>query len=270
MRRSPFIPEPVHVRTGRLLDAVVDLLLPPICLGCGERIAPGSAVRLVCARCRTRLRAVPSPGCGRCGAPQLATARTADPACAECGEWPPALARARAACVLKPPANALVRALKYEGWHTLADPLAARMAKLVLPEAAARARVCVPVPVSRRRLRERGYNQAELLARAFARRTGRTVVQALDSVERAASQTTLQPVGRRANVAGAFRAHEVRCRALQGRDVILIDDVLTTGATASECARVLGAAGIAHITLITFARALDARRLTSNEWSSDP
>ena len=258
------------MRRTRLLDAVVDLLFPPICLGCGERIAPGAAVRLVCARCRSRLHAVPAPGCGRCGAPRLATARIADPACPECGEWPAALTCARAACLLEPPASGLVRALKYDGWHSLADALAARMAKLVLPVAVARARVCVPVPASRRRVRERGYNQADLLARAFARRTGRSVVQALDSVERAASQTTLQPVGRRANVAGAFRAHAARCRPLQGLDVILIDDVLTTGATASECARVLGAAGIAHITLITFARALDARRPTSNGGSSDP
>ncbi len=122
--------------------------------------------------------------------------------------------------------------------------------------------------MAERKRRERGYNQAELLARVFARHTGRRVVPALEGVNRTTSQTTLQPLGRRANVAGTVRAHPVRSRALKGGDVVLIDDVLTTGATAAECARALAEAGVERVTLVTFARALDARRLTSNGRSS--
>ncbi|MCI0434677.1 MAG: ComF family protein [Gemmatimonadetes bacterium] len=255
--------------TNTFLHSLVELLLPPICLGCASGFAAGDPLRLVCARCRSRLRPVPAPGCVRCAAPVLRTERV-DGACPECADWPALLAVARAACVLQPPANTLVHALKYRGWPALADPLAGTMARIALPAPARDARICVPVPTTARTLRERGYNQAELLARAFAKQTGRTLMTALTRADRTASQTTLQPAGRRANVAGAFRADAGLRRALAGSDVILIDDVLTTGATAVECARVLGDAGITRVILVTFARALDVRRLDSQQRSRNP
>jgi ComF family protein len=250
-----------------LLSSIADLLLAPICLGCDGQIAPGDSARLVCRTCRARLRPVPTPACSRCGATRRFTGRSADGPCAECAEWPDSLCCARAACLLHPPADALVHQFKYRGWKALAVPLAERMAPL-LPRANADSGILVPVPTLPRRLRERGYNQAELLARALARITGQTVVDALARVNRNTSQTTLQPVGRRANVAGAFRADAAVCRQLARAHVVLVDDVLTTGATASECARTLVAAGVRSVTLITFARALDARRLTRSGWST--
>jgi ComF family protein len=136
------------------------------------------------------------------------------------------------------------------------------MAAVRLPTAAANATVCIPVPTTARRQRERGYNQAALLCEAFARASGRRIVHALFRHSGHGTQTSLQPVARRANVAGAFGLTERMKPALRGRDILLVDDVLTTGATAVACARVLETAGVSGVNLVTWARAIDARRLT--------
>ncbi len=246
---------------SRFLQALADLILAPACLACRRPIVPADPARLVCRRCRALLRAIPSPRCDRCGAPRLATGRAPGPVCPECDKWPPPLLAARSACLLHPPADVLVHQLKYRGWRALAGPMGERMATLELPAECDDARICVPVPTTRVRLWQRGYNQAELLARAFARSTGRQTLALLERTGSASSQTALQPAARGANVAGAFRARDEGTRSLQGAHLLLIDDVLTTGATAVECARTLTAAGARCITLVTFARALDARRL---------
>ncbi|MEO5509130.1 MAG: phosphoribosyltransferase family protein [Longimicrobiales bacterium] len=122
-------------------------------------------------------------------------------------------------------------------------------------------RTCIAVPTTRQRMRERGYNQADLLAQAYAKNTGLTHADWLVRTGARGTQTTLQPAARAANVAGAFAlvrgAHEV----VRNAHVLLVDDVLTTGATAAECASTLGAAGACCVSILTFARALDARRL---------
>jgi predicted amidophosphoribosyltransferase len=153
-----------------------------------------------------------------------------------------------------------VHQLKYRGWRGLAPLLAARMAAVELPGGREHARrICMPVPTSAARLRARGYNQAALLASAYAATTGLRAVDALRRAGGQRTQTTLQPLARRANVAGAFAPVPEAAALLSGAHVIVIDDVLTTGATAGECARTLADAGVCCITLVTFARALDAR-----------
>ncbi len=240
-------------------SALLDFMFPPVCLACDAVISPGDPVRLICGRCRARLPAVPGPGCPRCAAPRLVTGRFQDLlSCRECAGWPPRL-RARSACLLLPPADRVVHQLKYRGWHALARPMAERMARLSLPEDAARARRVVPVPTTAARLRTRGYNQAELLAGAFARLTGRQLFRALERGAASSSQTALQPAERGANVTGAFRCVSSAGRGLQGAHVLLVDDVLTTGATAAECTRVLEQAGALAVTLVTFARAPTVR-----------
>ncbi len=240
-----------------LAGALLDFLLPPVCLGCGGGIAPADRARLICRRCRARLPVLPAPGCPRCGAPRLQTGRPDPPlSCRECERWPPHLRAARSACLLLPPADRIVHQLKYRGWHALAEPMAERMAALPLPEDTAReARLVVPVPTTAARRRARGYNQAELLAAAYARRTGRQLWGALERSAAASSQTSLQPVERRANVTDAFRCVASAERGLRGAHVLLVDDVLTTGATAAECTRPLAEAGVHAVTLVTFARA---------------
>jgi ComF family protein len=158
--------------------------------------------------------------------------------------------------VLEPPADALVHALKYGGWRALAAPLGERMARVCPPPTGA---LVVPVPTTAARARVRGYNQAEVLARVYA---GAARVPLLDALERARegpSQVALAPDQRRRNVEGAFAVRAGARGALAGRVVALIDDVLTTGATAGAAAEALERAGTAGVTVITLARALPGR-----------
>jgi ComF family protein len=245
------------------IGALFDLLLPPACLGCRRAVAPDDSARLVCRRCRSRLVAPPEPVCERCGAPRLRTGRAGELPCAACRTWPADVRVARSACLLVPPADALVHQLKYRGWHALAEPLAGRMAAVPLPtDVRDEARICVPVPTTADRLRERGYNQAERLAGALARRTGRLLVPALVRARGAASQIALQPVARGTNVAGAFSAVPAAAHRLHREHVLLVDDVMTTGATAVACAEALVGAGARCVSVLTFARAINAPGLT--------
>jgi predicted amidophosphoribosyltransferase len=136
------------------------------------------------------------------------------------------------------------------------------MAAVPLPDDVQReGRLVVPVPTTSLRLRERGYNQAELLARAYALATDRTTTCALRRAPGARSQTALQPVARLANVAGAFAADEGAMADIAGEHVLLVDDVLTTGATVTACVDALVAAGARCVSVITFARAVGRLRL---------
>ena len=242
-----------------LSHALLDLVFAPVCLGCDGLIAPRDTARLVCRRCRSRLRAPPAPGCPRCGAPLRQTGRDHGTfTCIECAAWPDVLRFARSACLLEEPADRLVHQLKYRGWRALAEPLAEAMQRVRWPAEAHEAAVVAAVPTTSARLKQRGYNQAEQLAFAYARNTGRTYAQLLRRSFALHTQTTLQPAARAANVAGAFSP----VTDVSGLHVILIDDVLTTGATAVECARTLAAGGACCTRLLTFARAFELRALT--------
>lgn len=150
-----------------------------------------------------------------------------------------------------------MQSLKYNGWKALAAPMAERMAAVALPEETREeATFIVHVPTTAARRRQRGYDQAKLLADAFARCTGRSVRAALVRSGERGSQTALQPIARAANVAGGFRVDRTEATGLAGAHVLLVDDVLTTGATAIECAATLVAAGVRCVSVVTFARAL--------------
>jgi len=183
--------------------------------------------------------------------------------CLECSTWPAELTAARYAYVLAPPASDLVHALKYEGWRELAPLMSRAMARVVPRGTDARGSssrperiAVVPVPTTERRLRERGYNQAELLAEGVGRALGRPCLPALRRERATVSQTTLAPSERRENVRGTFSLSSSASRLVPDADVLLVDDVLTTGATAGEAAVTLTRAGAASVTLVTFARAL--------------
>lgn len=236
---------------------MLDLVFSPICLGCGGAISTAREERLVCATCRARTRPLPEPRCPRCWHPLSVQAGDFSP-CSLCPELPPALRVLRSALVLEEPVRALVHALKYAGWQAVARPLGGYLAALPVPlDVEEEVRWVVPVPLSAVRLRERGYNQAELLARETATRRGWAL--APDVLIRGRStetQTALHPAERRANVAGAFAVPTGRSEALRGEHVLLVDDVWTTGSTALACTESLLRAGVRAVSVFTLARAM--------------
>lgn len=158
----------------------------------------------------------------------------------------------------------MVHALKYGGWRALAREMGARMTGIDFPlEVREEVKLVVPTPVSSVRLRQRGYNQAALLAEAVADELGlRCVPDLLVRTRASETQTALHPSERRANVAGAFRARVGSGPSLRLEHVLLVDDVWTTGATALACGAALTDAGARAFSVLTFARALPERRTT--------
>jgi ComF family protein len=241
--------------TGEVGQGLLDLVFAPVCAACAAPVPTSAAERLVCGLCWARVRELPAPRCPRCWTP-VPHGREAGARCTACATLPPAVRVVRSAFAMGDVSRRLVHALKYRGWSALAEPLGRRMAALPFPEdVEEEARVVVPVPTSPTRVRERGYNQAALLAASFAARTGRGVDTGLLARTRASgTQTALHPDERRANVAGAFTVPEGRRGGLRGEHLLLVDDVWTTGATAEACAKALLDAGARVVSVATFAR----------------
>ncbi len=232
---------------------LLHLLLPPACAGCEAPLSLKGG--RVCPRCRTRLKEPPHPRCPRCHAPR-GTGLPASRPCPECSEWPDVLIRARAAVLMAPPADSLVHQLKYGGWPELAPFIAARMARAFPRVELSAGSLVVAVPTTPSRERERGYNQAELLAECVAEAFGLPLVKALTRVDGGETQVALHRHQRRSNVEGVFRPVDARRVEVRGSPVLLVDDVLTTGATAGAAALVLEAMGARDVHLLTFARSL--------------
>ena len=154
---------------------------------------------------------------------------------------------------MEPPADAIVHALKYGGWRSIGEMMGRRMVAVCSPPEGDA--VVVPIPTTSRRRRVRGYNQARVLAEVVARELGVAMVEALDRPS-GGTQVRLGPRERRSNVQGSFRVIPSSCSRIRGPGVILIDDVLTTGATALSAASALGEKGAKSVHLLTFARAL--------------
>jgi ComF family protein len=182
--------------------------------------------------------------------------------CATCDELPPAVRSIRSLYVLEGPAHRLAHGLKYAGWYALAEPLGERMARVPLgEEAEEEVRMVVPVPLSAVRLRQRGYNQAGILAEVVAASRGWSYRPDLLLRERATeTQTALHPAERRANVAGAFRVPLEAVALVHRQHILVVDDVWTTGATTLACAEGLLRAGARAVSVLTFARALPELR----------
>lgn len=173
--------------------------------------------------------------------------------CGRCLDHPPRHAGVRAAVSYGEVARTLALRLKYGGRTGLAETMARPMARLVPPDAER----LVPVPLHRWRLWNRGYNQAALIAQSVGRITGLPI--ALDALERTRATTVLRGLAgrqRRAAVARAFAVREPH--DLAGRAVVLVDDVHTSGATADACTAALLRAGARSVTVLCWARVLDA------------
>jgi ComF family protein len=238
-------------RLSRAGAGILDLALPRTCAVC-ERLLDAGDVGLVCGRCWSRVRALPAPRCDRCGHPLRPGA------CQWCTLLPPYVRAARSACWIPGgTAGSIVHALKYAGWSAVAVEMADRMSRLPFPsDVEAERTAVVPVPLARSRERERGFNQSELLARRVAERWRVPIwARVVERARVTATQTRLTPESRRNNVCGAFRLAPSARSALRGSHVVVVDDVVTTGATVLECARVLFDGGARIVSILTFGRA---------------
>jgi len=229
---------------SRLFRSVLDFALPPRCGGCGAIV---DDVDSFCTDCWRKLEFLQG-GCERCGLPLKGTEAET---CGACLAQPPRLDRIRAAVAYDDISRSIALRLKYGRKIALARTMSRYMRPLVgeLPSDA----LLVPVPLHRRRLWSRGFNQSAIVARELSRRTGIPV--AVDALRRTRATPPLKGMGmrqRRRTVAGAFRS----TMELRGQTVILVDDVLTTGSTANACARVLKRAGAGRVDLVSWARVI--------------
>lgn len=216
--------------------AALDLLFPRRCAGCGGGPWP------FCPACLLRLEPLASPWCTRCGSPSLLDV----PRCLDCP--PPAVTSARAPFRYEGPAREAVHRLKFSGWRDVGAALAGAIAAC---DGLADADVVTWVPLARRRLAERGYDQARALAVSLARELGLPVVGLLRRGVATGPQSQRRGAERRTAMRGAFAPG----RPAPQR-VLLVDDVLTTGATAAACAEALREAGAVEVHLAAAARAI--------------
>ena len=219
----------------------LNLLFPPRCIGC-RRVGVW-----LCADCLAQIPRVEPPFCARCGGTVVA-----DTLCSRCRTAPLQIERIRAAVYFEGVLREAIHRLKYRRLTVLSEPLGGLMAEYwtlhPMP-----ADVVVPVPLHAARLRERGYNQAALLAREMARRVGLVMDEQTLVRQRATSpQVELNAKQRKKNVHDAFRCSS---NTLAGKRVLLIDDVCTTGATLEACAVALREGGVRGVQALTLARA---------------
>ena len=232
---------------GNLLNAALNLVLPPLCLSCGQVVdQPGH----LCPTCWAQVSFISAPHCAACGHPFEFDAG-AGALCGACVDDPFPFARARSVFRYDDASKSLILRLKHadrlEGVPAFARWMARAGADLLSPES-----VLVPVPLHRWRLWSRRYNQAALLAQSLGRHTGLPVdVLSLIRHRRTPPQGRLGRSERAANVRGAFT---VTGSKLAGRPVVLVDDVMTTGITLAECTSALLQAGAKSVDVLTLGR----------------
>lgn len=239
----------------------LDALLPPQCLSCAELVSEPGAL---CAACWAKLRFIAQPMCRTCGWPfevdptagdgASLAAPSADLLCGACLREPPSFDRARAVLIYDDASRGLVLGFKHAD-RTHAAPAYARWMARAGADLLTTADVIAPVPLHWSRLMARRYNQAALLGNALAKLAGASAVpDLLIRRRRTPSQGRLSRSERLRNVAGAFAVRRARLPLVRGRRIVLVDDVLTTGATVSACAAVLRRAGAASVEVLALAR----------------
>ena len=239
----------------RLWTGLLDVVLPPRCLNCGVTVG---AVGTLCATCWRGITFLGSPCCASCGYPfDFDTGPSS--LCGACLAHPPIFDHARAVMRYDDHSRHLVLALKHGDRLQLAPTLGQWMRRAGA-ELLAGADLVVPVPLHWTRLFARRYNQAAILAHAIAKPDGLAVAtDCLIRRRRTPPQGRKNAVARRRNVAGAFAVRDAD--RLKGKRIVLIDDVLTTGATVEACAKALRRAGARRVDVLTLARVVAERTL---------
>jgi ComF family protein len=237
---------------AQALAPLVDLVYPPRCPSCGEGIAVQEGL---CTRCWGELVVPGQPGCALCQRP-FGADMSAGAVCAPCLASPPRHDGIAAGTLYNAASRKLVLAFKH-GRRIALAPMLARMAAARLPELEGEWAV-VPVPLHRWRLWRRGFNQSALLAREIARLRGQRLL--LDALVRHKPTPALGGLGRSARaraLSGAISVHPRRQAQLRGARIVLVDDVMTSGATTDACVGALKRAGTERVMIACFARVLD-------------
>lgn len=235
---------------SRLVRGMVDAVLPPLCLCCGGLVSEPGAL---CPFCWDKIGFLAAPQCFACGHP-FEFDFEGEVLCGRCVSEPPPWRRGRAVFRYDDHSKALVLRFKH-GDRLEGAPAFARWMARAGAELLADSQVIVPVPLHQFRLLSRRYNQAAVLALELGRVSGVMVApDALIRSRRTLSQGHMKREERRKNVLGAFCLRARKRALIQGKTVLLIDDVQTTGATLGECARVLVQEGAAAVDVLTLGR----------------
>ena len=240
------------MRVAEALAPVIDLVYPPRCPSCGEALAAQNGL---CPACWGELAIPGEPACARCQRP-FGSDAAPGAICAPCLADPPAHDGIAAGTLYNDASRKLVLAFKH-GRRIALAPMLARLSAARLPQLEGKWLI-VPVPLHRWRLWRRGYNQSALLAREMARLKGQPLL--VDALLRTKPTPTLGGLGRAARaraLSGAIAVNERHRERLKGARVVLVDDVLTSGATSDACVRALKRAGAREVRIACFARVLD-------------
>jgi ComF family protein len=236
---------------GQALTALADVVFPRSCVSCGE-LSESDSYKHLCTKCASHLDFVRGPSCVTCGHPFYGEV-SGERVCAHCEGLHPEYARGRTAVLSRGPGRALVHELKYRrGLYVLPDMERIFSASPHILELVAGA-VLVPVPLHRRKHRERGYNQSEEIARSLCAAAGRScrIENLLERTLDTPSQTAFDRRTRLANLKNAFALREGTVITAD-HHYVLVDDVFTTGSTLNSCARVLRRAGALNLDVVTF------------------
>jgi ComF family protein len=233
------------------MKRVLDILYPRCCIGCG--VTTPETFRYMCWECWSGTIQVEPPFCALCGDP-VAGRVEHDFVCYACSAEFPSFDAARSVARYDGVVGEALRMLKYEKAMWLAPDLAVLLHNCLQAEYPSFGfDILVPVPLHAVRRRERGFNQSAILARELGRRLGRSVVpRAVRRIRHTTTQTHLTAKQRLSNVKNAFQSG--RGKMLAGQRVLLVDDVMTTGATVNACAKALKKGGAASVHVITVAR----------------
>ena len=243
---------------------MVDLVYPPRCPSCGVAVAEQGGL---CVDCWSELEVPGEPACSCCQRPMSRVAKAKSEICYVCNAKPPRHSGVIAATLYGDVSRKLILTFKHGGKIALAPLLGQILAaRLPVIEEGVQAPLLVPVPLHRWRLWQRGFNQAALIAKELANaEKGELLVDALVRKKQTPSLGGLGREEREAALAGAISVRKGRKELISGRDVILVDDVLTSGATSDACVAALLDNGAASVRIACFARVVDGQGLAASD-----
>jgi ComF family protein len=229
------------------LNGLSDLIFPFSCEICHKKLEVSSGRQYLCAECIGKIKLIREEICSCCGK------ESAISPCRSCKEKKQIFQKARSAGIYEGVLKECIHLFKYNRKTYLARPLGKLLIDLIYCEQdLSKAELLVPVPLDKRKYRERGFNQAQLLAATISKKTGIPISRGLYRIGNAPSQTQLSCQERIKNVEGLFKV--AGNNGIMGKSILLVDDVFTTGATANECARTLLRAGAQKVNVLTVAR----------------